>query len=66
MITEKAQWFITPAMTNNENYMIINAAGNLEEVKSDVTVSDRPALYLKAGIIVKGGNGSAGNPYIIN
>lgn len=65
-LANKAQWFMTPAMTNNENYFTLNSSGNLEEAKSDVTIADRPCLYLKAGITVSGGNGSAGNPYIIN
>ena len=57
---------MNPAMTNQENYFALNTSGNLEELKSDGTVADRPAIYLKPGITVKGGNGSAGNPYIIN
>ena len=65
-LANKAQWFMNPAMTNQENYFALNTSGNLEELKSDGTVADRPAIYLKPGITVKGGNGSAGNPYIIN
>lgn len=65
-LANKAQWLMTPAMANNENYFILNSTGNLEEASSDTTVADRPVLYLKAGIMVKGGNGSAGNPYVID
>lgn len=64
-LANKAQWFMTPSLVNNENYFILNSTGNLEETNSETTVADRPTLYLKAGIIVKGGDGSAGNPYII-
>lgn len=65
-IPDKAQWLMTPSLTNGENYFTINASGSLGEQKSDVSISDRPTAYLKNGLIIKGGNGTLGNPYKLN
>jgi len=61
----KTMWTMIPSSTTSENYFVINSSGSLEEQNSNNTFADRPALYLKTGISIKGGNGTAGNPYII-
>lgn len=61
----KTQWLFPAAMSNGTNYFTIAATGNIEEQDSSMSYADRPSIYLKQGILVKGGNGSLGNPYTI-
>jgi len=64
-IANKSQWFLTASLQNGEKYWTINEAGDLEEQNANSAYADRPTLYLKAGLTVKSGNGTPGNPYII-
>jgi len=65
-IPDKAQWLMIPSLSDAQNYFTINASGSIGEQKSNVSVSDRPTAYLKNGLIIKGGNGTIGNPYKLN
>ena len=62
------QWVISPcADSGRANYVFrVTDYGILDSYGVDYSSSVRPAVYVKSGVNISGGNGSESNPYVLS
>ena len=56
------QWTLSPNSSNSNNAFNVSTAGNVNNNANDTNAAV-PALYLKGGVIITGGDGSQSQPY---
>lgn len=65
LFTGAPMWLMNPSTTDTNNYIMINAEGNITEQNSTLTANEKPVVYLKTNLVIEGGTGNIGNPYRI-
>ena len=59
------EWTITPHASSSNNAFLVYAGGFFGENHNSVPGAIRPTFYLKSAIIIKSGDGTFANPFVI-
>ena len=62
------QWTMTPSASDKYNHgiFVIHTSGMVLMFGTNGTIETRPVVYLKKNLLLKQGNGSKANPYILS
>ena len=62
------QWTMTPSASDKYNHgiFVIHTSGNILMFGTNGTIETRPVVYLKKNLLLKQGDGSKANPYILS